>query len=277
MNYVESHQLKRLCRRHRARFLWASVMDGVPSELAAASPDNRRSRVLDEAMACAQCRALTEHHVTPGGPIWNPTTVGTEAIADPPSTSPGWTPAAISRRPGPTVDIGWVIVGVMITALALAGVGTLTWSMWHDPVGHRSLGETATDAVDGLAEPGERSDWVEYADLKVGDCVRGLSADEEGSPDLRIVACEKPHNDEVYGTFVLPDQEWPGDDRVADLSWQGCDRRFEAYVRISVDETALDSYINPPVDIGWPEDRVVVCTVAEGETLRTGSLKGAER
>ncbi len=116
---------------------------------------------------------------------------------------------------------------------------------------------------------------VDISALAAGDCVRDMTPEsEELAPDaVEVVGCSKPHAEEVYATFSLPkSKRYPGDERVDALAQSGCDQRYEAYVGLPVD-TDFDTYITYPPSDDWPDDRVVVCTVAGAEGLTTGSLR----
>ena len=208
-------------------------------------------------------------------PVWNPSTAvmgpGSSKSTPPPDHGFG----DLRPRPGPNLHIGWVIVGASIVALAVG----LAWVVIlqecclggaspSTPAAGQPAGQRAGEDTNGL---------VEYADLRAGDCVRDMQS-SEADLGLDVVDCEsKPHTDEVFGTFTLPRQSWPGQKRVDRLGWRGCDARFERYVGGSPDYTDLDVYMTPPVKISWPEDRVVVCTVTEGPGSHLGSLKNSHR
>ena len=259
ITHEELRRLKRLCPRHHASLLWATLMDSTPSDgdpYASARPE-----ALERALSCARCRARNDldgpARTLPSefGPTWNPTTANLGSDISRAKPSLGYAFGDRRTRPGPPLHIGWVIAGVCILAVA--------------------VGLTVTN-MQGEASSSQESDvsLVEYADLKVGDCVRDMVS-EEADLGLDVVSCTEPHTDEVFATFALPRASWPGANRVDQLGWRGCDSRFESYVGVPPDDTSLDVFMNPPVEIGWPDDRVVVCTVAEGSDPDTGSLRDA--
>jgi len=198
-------------------------------------------------------------------PVWNPSTVvggpGSSDAMSPPSHGFG----ERRTRPDPELGVSWFIAGASIVALAvgLALVGVL-----HEWWAGQDANRRAAAGTNGL---------VDYADLKVGNCVRDMQS-EEADLGLDVVDCaSESHTDEVFGTFTLPRQSWPGEKRVDDLGWRGCDARFKRYVGTPVDDTDLDVYMTPPVKIGWPEDRVVVCTVSDSPEPHRGSLRNSNR
>jgi hypothetical protein len=209
-------------------------------------------------------------------PVWNPSTAvtgsGSYALMPPPGDGIG------HRRAGPgrELHVGWVIVGVSIVAIAVGAVTVGVLQEWGvsgaGPLAHHTAGQPADQ---GAGE--DTGALVDYVDLRVGDCVRDMQG-KEADLGLDVVDCKsESHTDEVYGTFNLPRQRWPGEKRIEQLGWRGCDARFERYVGISVDYTYLDMYMASPAKSGWPNDRVVVCTVSNGPGSHLGSLRNANR
>ena len=269
----EFRRLERVCARHRVSLFFAGVLDATPSDGGDVGWSSRVN-ALERALECPRCRALNDLDApTPAGPVVNPTTA-TIMSGNTPSSAPraatdhrefgmippaGYEFGAARGRVLPKIDIGWVILVVAVFAILAA-------------IAVEGMNDDRS-AEAGVSEGSGNS--VEYADLKVGDCVQDMVS--EDNYDLIVVDCTKPHTDEVYATFTLPQEDWPGTREVDDLGWQGCDPRYEEYVGKAPDDSDLDQYIHPPVKAGWDEDRVVVCTVADGEEPTTGTLRNADR
>ncbi len=149
---------------------------------------------------------------------------------------------------------GWVMAVVSVLAVAVTVVSTGLLREWAVPSGS-----------------------LDYADLKVGECVQDMNP-PGAFVGVRVVDCEdEAHTDEVYATFQLPQQSWPGETTVEDLAWSGCDARFEHYVGVSADDTELDESMFSPEKDTWSDDRTVVCTVSDGVGKQRGSLRDADR
>ncbi|MFI6294473.1 septum formation family protein [Nonomuraea sp. NPDC050790] len=100
-------------------------------------------------------------------------------------------------------------------------------------------------------------------DLRPGDCFDDLAADGFAT----LVTCEKPHVYEFAGVWVLPDEPWPGDDKVIEASTKGCEEkvRIKKELRDTVTWTAF-----APVEATWPRHRTAYCvalSVEEGVKL----------
>ncbi|MET0839534.1 MAG: septum formation family protein [Marmoricola sp.] len=248
---------ERLCPRHRAAVRWASVRDRLPSELAVRV--SHRGGVLERSLSCERCRALNEQ---PSRSV--------TAIQDTNVSWGAWPPTGGfgdgRAEPGRKVHLGWVMVGVSTVAIAV-GLGALgVASRSETPGSTRPPADAAAGEGTGRL--------VDYPDLRAGDCVRDMDTEDLY---FEVVSCEQPHTDEVVGAFTIPRQDWPGQKRVDQLADRGCAPRFEKYVGVPVGESSLDLYSDAPVDIGWPEDRSVVCTVTDGFGATTGSLRDAGR
>ena len=261
-------RLKRLCARHHAFLLWASLLDGIPSE---ADPfSSARRDVRNRALSCDRCRSRNEldaparSSVGGSGPIWNPTTVNIGShipVSRPPT---GYGVGDRRTRPGPNLHVGWVIAGASTLAVAVGLTVTGVWGDW--PTARETEGTNSRETEGTL---------VDYPDLKAGDCVEDMESEE--NLDLLVVSCKEPHTDEVIATFTLPQGKWPGAKKVDQLGWRGCASQFERYVGVPPEDSSLELYNITPLKIDWDYDRLVVCTVAEGFEPNTRSLRNAHR
>ena len=145
---------------------------------------------------------------------------------EPPSAGPHHREPRISRKS--------VVAALAVAAFVLGSAGALAWAVHHDlsRVHHDLSRAPVSSSV-------LRS--VDVNELRVGECVRDMTADSEGfvpgaalinslDAGVEVVACTDPHTDEVFATFSLPRTAYPGAKRVTAMSDAGCDRRFEKYV-----------------------------------------------
>ncbi|MCU0274963.1 MAG: septum formation family protein [Acidimicrobiales bacterium] len=117
--------------------------------------------------------------------------------------------------------------------------------------------------------------------LEVGQCVDDFGSGTGSEvTEVPTVDCAQPHTYEVYATFDLEGDEYPGLDQVETLAGEGCYERFEAYVGLAYESSALDINYLYPLEDEWNQavDREVVCFLfnLDGSPL-TGSAEGSAR
>ena len=178
-------------------------------------------------------------------------------------------------------------VTVFGTVLALA-VSLLTLGLGStveaDPVPLSTPSEqpSTDDAGEGAQDPSEieGAEMVSFDELAVGDCIPLVEYDDEATEifEVPVVPCDQPHTDEVFYKYDLPDGEYPGDDAIYELAWEGCREQFEGFVGLSYEESELDIYPYSPTQASWSrwKDRTVHCIVFSYDEV-TGSLQGAGR
>ncbi|GAA3529435.1 septum formation family protein [Aeromicrobium panaciterrae] len=155
-----------------------------------------------------------------------------------------------------------LVVSVVFALGVIASVGTFAYN---------KLTEADRDKDGNVTSQGK----VSVDELKAGDCVVENIAEKEYAR-VEVAPCAKEHSSEIYATFELEDGDFPGDKQVDELAGQGCYDRFETFVGISYDDSALDMTYLLPLEDSWDVDRGVACMVmADGAT--TGSFKGAKR
>lgn len=107
---------------------------------------------------------------------------------------------------------------------------------------------------------------------------------EDGSSvdvaEVRAVPCDEAHDNEVYATFDLDGDAYPGDDEVAARADEGCISGFEEFVGTPYEDSELDFIMLTPTPESWEErdHRTVVCAVYDfaGDQL-TGTAGSTER
>lgn len=117
--------------------------------------------------------------------------------------------------------------------------------------------------------------------LEVGQCVDDFGSGTGSEvAEVPTVDCAQPHTYEVFATFDIEGDEYPGLDQVETLAGEGCYQRFEDYVGLAYESSALDINYLYPLEDEWNEagDREVVCFLfnLDGSPL-TGSAEGSAR
>lgn len=166
-----------------------------------------------------------------------------------------------------------ILVGVMV-ALVLSACGTVT--------------APDSDTADGGATAETPTRQTVFAnDLAVGDCWDPLDFDVAGgqenelvSADVELVPCEEAHTAEVYAVFDVEGTEYPGDEELWTECSLQCYERFEPFVGIEYEASALDVNLMTPCRKSWEfeDDRTAICSVIDlyGDPL-TGSMAGSMR
>ncbi len=145
------------------------------------------------------------------------------------------------------------------TGQAVAGlvVGSLTSLFWAGVlVLMIAVGSDTSDDDYSSRQPTSSGSGTYIDELVVGECF-----DEAGSEDeVDRMPCDEPHQGELYAVVTLPPQTWPGDKEIGDQSEAACDKAFEPYVGISVDDSELEPVIWYPELSTWSSgDRNVYC------------------
>jgi Septum formation len=142
-----------------------------------------------------------------------------------------------------------------------------------------SGGESSTSASSAKSASGTGADVFSLA---VGDCMNQDSAATEVTT-VPTVPCSKPHDDEVYASILLDDEEFPGDAEVKKRAQDGCLARFDAFVGKAFDTSALEYAYLYPTPATWQRgDREILCLVgavdSDGNPAKTtGTLKGSKK
>lgn len=132
--------------------------------------------------------------------------------------------------------------------------------------------DTTRDESGTIVESGDLGVFA----IKVGDCFDEVDYDAQVD-EVSGQACNEAHIYEVYHSFDITADAFPGDASVIDSAQTGCLAAFEGFVGIAYDASALDiSYLYPTED-SWNlgDDREVLCMVYNLDgTTRTGSAAG---
>jgi len=116
-------------------------------------------------------------------------------------------------------------------------------------------------------------------DLRVGVCFNGDMSGSVSDVDAR--PCSGPHEYEVYGSVTHPDNdgEFPGQEAIGDLADTECLAKFERFVGVAYEDSALYASWLSPSQESWSDgDRETLCIIhEEDEGEVTGSMRGANR
>ncbi len=151
-------------------------------------------------------------------------------------------------------------------ALALAAVAVgaalvLSACAWQ-PGGHATPTPSPTPTI--ATTP--------ITDLVAGDCYDAVEASSAEAID-----CGMPHKYEVFASFVLTDDAYPGD-AMKSSSAQRCRTAFSAFVGVEYDSSALNLRFIAPSKATWAiGDREVLCVVFDPHGDTTGSLAESAR
>ena len=112
--------------------------------------------------------------------------------------------------------------------------------------------------------------------LDIGTCFDDPESFDEVT-DVPVVECGEPHDNEVFTTFDIPGDEYPGDDAVNNAAENGCLAGFEPYVGLDYASSVYDIGWFTPTQDSWDTgDREVICFVYEVTFAKiTGSVQGS--
>jgi hypothetical protein len=116
----------------------------------------------------------------------------------------------------------------------------------------------------------------------VGDCYEdpvGATDEWVAVDELRVVACDEPHDLEVLALFDLPGGSFPGHETILEMMEERCIPIFDVLVGRPFDESELSIQILAPTEETWARgDREVVCSAyALDGTKLVGSIRGSGR
>ena len=126
----------------------------------------------------------------------------------------------------------------------------------------------------------ETAGSVDAFKMQVGDCFDDQTAFSDEVSDVPGVPCASPHDNEVFATFDVSENEWPGEDQLNELANEGCLDRFEAAIGATYDESVLMFTTLIPSKGSWGQraDREVVCAAYHMELEKlTGTVLNSGR
>jgi Septum formation len=136
---------------------------------------------------------------------------------------------------------------------------------------------TDTSTSDDDRDGGDDRDLVSPLDVRIGDCFN--DPDEEGEvSEVRLLACDEPHDNEAYFLFDIEGDVFSGSDEIEETSDERCIGEFDSYVGVAFDDSVLNAgALFYPTDESWEMgDREVVCALWHGDLeALTRSMKDA--
>lgn len=178
--------------------------------------------------------------------------------------------ALAKERAGRAFAISGIVLGALWTVLGVGLIVTDAPQRFADSV-QESVGEL------GVPEDGDFDSRL-TEDLAVGQCfddpaVSGFTF--EADREITTVDCARPHDLEVYETFMLDEYTTPED--MFDASDTACIDEFEGFVGIDYYDSELIVYAYYPSRESWDAGtRTVTCAVTDFRAT-TGTLRGANR
>ena len=197
--------------------------------------------------------------------------------AFPPAGPATFPPAGPGFAPGPPPGDGGggsrgaIVAVVVVVVVVLAAIG-----------GFLLLGSDDDDSG-GSDTATASGDQVSVLDLAVGDCWNDVPDDGVATDTVSEVPCNEPHEGEVYAVFDLDmGDDWPGQDQVSAGAEDQCIQKFDGFVGIAYESSALSLFYFSPTEDSWTElgDRGAVCVVLDSTSPDgrvTGTLQGAAR
>ncbi|TDD68644.1 hypothetical protein E1262_15465 [Jiangella aurantiaca] len=152
---------------------------------------------------------------------------------------------------------GLVCAGLWLTGMVAAGV-------------YAAVAEPDRDDSGRITEEGELSTY----DVEIGDCLNGLRDVEADAAitSLPAVPCTEPHEGEVYASFELTGDDYPGVDGIVAQGDERCAEALLTYSTRAYEDQNVGLFYLYPDELGWPQDRTMVCIAVALEGTLTGSL-----
>jgi len=106
--------------------------------------------------------------------------------------------------------------------------------------------------------------------LRPGQCVNSGA----NALSVTVLSCASPHDAEVFATFSLPTESWPGTAAVQQDAGNGCQSRFASYLNPQLANADLTQEFVYPNQAAWQAgERTVVCEVRAVDGQLTGSVR----
>ncbi len=152
--------------------------------------------------------------------------------------------------------------GMAITGIVLGSLVVLAWAAF--------VVVALANAPD-TGSAGGSTRKVSIGSLHAGDCFDGIPKDVESLDTVTPKACDGPHQGQVGAIVELPEGDFPGADKAADLAGKACADKLEALMREDSFGDVDLIYLYPDSGFGWKLDRSAVCILESRDGSRTGS------
>ncbi len=133
---------------------------------------------------------------------------------------------------------------------------------------------TGADRDSSGAIVGEGS--VDAFQVRVGDCFNDTDSSSDEIHSVPGVPCSEPHDNEAYAVVNLTIDSYPEGDGMAELAYDSCMERFQAFVGKDYESSSLEIFTMYPSTESWKQDdREVVCALYDMNANKlVGSVKG---
>lgn len=126
---------------------------------------------------------------------------------------------------------------------------------------------------------GGGEDDVSVFQIRPGNCFNDPPAERQ-LEEVDVVACEEPHDNEVFATVRHPAAEgeaFPGREAVVAYAEQACPQPFAEYVGSTYDQSRFTLFpIVPSADTWAAGDRQIICALYDHQAGKlTGSVRGS--
>jgi hypothetical protein len=142
-------------------------------------------------------------------------------------------------------------------------------------------------AVIGFTAAAERNEAGEIVsagsvgafEAQVGDCFDDEAFESDEISEIPAVPCSQEHDNEIYAAFDVAG-EWPGDERIEELAYEGCLSRFAGAIGKAYEDSEIEFTTMYPSEGSWNnvDDREVLCVGYHMELEKlTGTIRGSRR
>lgn len=109
--------------------------------------------------------------------------------------------------------------------------------------------------------------------LRPGQCFNSYP---NGIAGAHAVPCALPHDGEIYGTFRVAGQRWPGTAALGSQARLGCQRRLAGYLNPQLATSGLaESYAYPNQGAWAAGEHMVSCEIRDARGKLTGSVRAS--
>ena len=136
-------------------------------------------------------------------------------------------------------------------------------------------GGTAPEATPSAAPTFAPTGLIELA---IGDCVDQAKLEDGSASTEPLVACDEPHDFEVFASLTLEDGAYPAVESLVTFGTKQCAEEFATFIGLDFGISALDFQYYYPTESSWANgDRGLDCVVFDPTQKITGSLADAQR
>jgi hypothetical protein len=105
--------------------------------------------------------------------------------------------------------------------------------------------------------------------LRTGECINSIP----NGTEVHVVACGQSHDGEVFATFRVAAQHYPGVAALRQKASQGCGSRLGGYMNPQLSTMLDESYVYPNSGAWAAGERTVICTVRGADGTLIGSVR----